>query len=65
MKFAQESQIKTRKVEVNKNPDFMTKYGVTSFPTVLLLDSNENKVDEYKGARDASSLAEYATKVKA
>ena len=64
-KFAQENKIKTRKIEVNKNPDFMNKHGVTSFPTVLLLDSNENKVDEYKGKRDASSLAEYAAKVKA
>ena len=64
-KFAQENKIKTRKIEVNENPDFMTKHGVTSFPTVLLLDSNENKVDEYKGKRDASSLAEYAAKVKA
>jgi len=63
-KFASQGKIKTRKVEVSKDEDFMLKHGVKSFPTILLLDDNGNKVDEYEGERDASSFAEYAAKVK-
>ena len=62
-KFVQGNHIKTRKIEVNEDQDFMNKHGVTSFPTILLLDESGKKIDEYQGARDASGLAEYAAKV--
>ena len=63
-KFSKQGKIKTRKIEVSQDEDFMRKHDVSSFPTILLLDKNGKKLDEYQGERDASSFAEYAAKVK-
>ena len=62
-KFSKQGKIKTRKIEVSQDEDFMRKHDVSSFPTILLLDKNGKKLDEYQGERDASSFAEYAAKV--
>jgi len=62
-KFVSQGKIKTRKIEVSQDEDFMRQHDVTSFPTILLLDKNGKKIDEYQGERDASSFAEYAAKV--
>ena len=62
-KFAKQAKIKTRKVEVSEDADFMRQHDVSSFPTILLLDNKGKKLDEYQGKRDASSFAEYAAKV--
>lgn len=58
--FAKKNVVKTRKVEVNDNPDFMGKHGVKSFPTILLLDDKGKKVDEYQGERNAAAFEAYA-----
>jgi len=63
-KFAQQGKIKTRKIEVSEDENFMRQHDVSSFPTILLLDKNGKKLDEYQGKRDASSFAEYAAKIK-
>ena len=63
-KFASKSPIKTRKIEVNQDPSFMEKHNVSSFPTILALDSSGKKIDEYDGERNASSLMKYAEKIK-
>ena len=62
-KFSKQGGIKTRKIEVSQDEDFMRKHDVSSFPTILLLDKSGKKVGEYKGERDASGFAEYAAKV--
>jgi len=62
-KFSKQGKIKTRKIEVSQDEDFMRKHDVSSFPTILLLDKSGKKVGEYKGERDASGFAEYAAKV--
>jgi len=62
-KFSKQGKIKTRKIEVGEDKDFMRQHDVSSFPTILLLDKNGKKLDEYQGERDASSFAEYAAKV--
>jgi len=62
-KFAKQGKIKTRKIEVSEDEDFMRQHDVSSFPTILLLDKSGKKLDEYRGERDASSFAEYAAKV--
>lgn len=63
-KFSKQGKIKTRKIEVSQDEDFMRKHDVSSFPTILLLDKSGKKLGEYQGERDASSFAEYAAKVK-
>jgi thiol-disulfide isomerase/thioredoxin len=63
-KFSSSKKIKTRKIEVSQDEDFMVKHGVNSFPTILLLDEQGNKVGEYEGERNATGFAAYAAKVK-
>jgi len=54
--------IKTRSVERGEDPALVKKYGVTGFPTILLLDSQGNKVDTYKGPRTAAGLLSFCKK---
>ena len=54
--------IKTRSVERAEDPSLVKKYGVTGFPTILLLDSQGNKLETYKGPRTASGLLSFCKK---
>ena len=63
-KFVSENNtgIKTRVVERQENPALIKKYNVTGFPTVILIDSNGDKVEEYKGSRTAAGLLSFCKK---
>ena len=52
--------LKTTKVEQGDDPTTTKKHGVKSFPTILLLDGQGNKIDTYKGPRTAAGLHAYA-----
>ncbi len=51
--------IKPRSVERGEDPALVKKYGVTGFPTILLLDSQGNKLETYKGPRTAAGLLSF------
>ena len=53
------SNIKMKKVEVNEDPSYAKKYDVQGFPTILLLDSNGEKLDTYDGPRTLDGLLSY------
>ena len=56
------SEIKTRAVEVNEDPDLIKKHKVDGFPTILLLGENGKKLDTYDGPRTADGLLSYCNK---
>ena len=64
-KFASSGVIETEKIEVNDSgaKDKMRRWHVNSFPTILILNEKEEKIDEYEGERDSKSFAEYAAKI--
>ena len=61
------SDIELIKVEKDDNynkamgmsgPDIMKKFNITGYPSILLLDNNNNKIDDYKGPRTLDGLKE-------
>ena len=47
------------KVEQEDAKDDINKFEVSGFPTVLLLDSNNNKIKEFNGDRTVAGLTEF------
>ena len=44
--------------------NLMSKYGVQGFPTILLFGSDKENPTPYQGARDASSIVNFALVLK-
>ena len=53
------SSIKTYKFEQAQVRDQITSYSISGFPTILLLDENNAKIDEYSGERSVEALTSY------
>ncbi len=64
-KFASSGVIETQKIEVNDSgaKDKLRVWNVKSFPTILTLNDNGEKIDEYEGERNSKSFAEYANSI--
>lgn len=56
---ANSSTIKTYKFEQSKVREKITEYNISGFPTILLLDENNAKIDEYNGERSIEALTSY------
>ena len=56
------TDIKTRDVEMSEDPSLMDKYKVDGFPTILLLGENGKKLETYDGPRTADGLSNYCNK---
>ena len=56
---ANKSGVKMTKVERKENPALVDKHGVSGFPAILLLDSNGNKLEKYKGPRSSQGIIDY------
>jgi thiol-disulfide isomerase/thioredoxin len=56
---ANSSSIKTYKFEQAQVRDQITSYSISGFPTILLLDENNAKIDEYSGERSVEALTSY------
>lgn len=54
-----DTNIKTRDVEMNEDPDLIKKHNVKGFPTILLLGENGKKLDTYDGPRTSDGLLNY------
>jgi thiol-disulfide isomerase/thioredoxin len=56
---ANSTSIKTYKFEQAQVKEQITTYTITGFPTILLLDKNNAKIDEYNGERSVEALTSY------
>lgn len=56
------SNIQTKKLEQSEAGDLLQKHGIGGFPTIMLLDHNNNKVADYEGARSKSGLLDFCKK---
>ena len=51
------------KYEQSEEPEFMKKYKITGFPTILAINKKGDKIKEYKGDRSLKSLNELADSI--
>ena len=51
--------ISVSKIEKDENPSLIKTLGITGYPTVLLLDANNKKLDSYSGERTANAFMSY------
>ena len=51
----------TEEYEKHGNPEIMREYGITSYPTIVLITPNGKRID-YNGRRNASSMVEFASR---
>jgi thiol-disulfide isomerase/thioredoxin len=56
---ANSTSIKTYKFEQAQVKKQITTYAISGFPTILLLDKNNAKIDEYNGERSVEALTSY------
>ena len=54
--FIQTSPLPTHKIESADAKEMMVKYKISGFPTILLLDENNNKIKELEGDRTIDGL---------
>jgi len=54
--FKQTSPLPTYKIESNEAGTMINKYNISGFPTILLLDENNNKLKELEGDRTLAGL---------
>lgn len=51
------------KIDYDDNKNLANKYGINSFPTIISVDSNGKKIDNFKGNRnDPEELTQFALK---
>ena len=53
------SKITPKMIERKEDPSLMDKYKVTSFPTILLVDSKGDKIKSYEGERTALGFQKF------
>ena len=56
---ANSTTIKTYKFEQSQVQEQIRSYNISGFPSVLLLDENNAKIDEYNGQRTVEALTSY------
>ena len=54
-KLQNKSDIKFVNYDYDKHKDLGNKYGVNSFPTIVAIDGNGNKISDFAGDRNSSS----------
>ena len=56
---ANSTTIKTYKFEQSQAQEQIRSYNISGFPSILLLNENNSKIDEYNGARTVEALKNY------
>ena len=64
LKATNSSHIKLEDYERKQKPDLVEKFSIRGFPSIVLVDDNNDKVDEYNGDRKAKSINDYLKKIK-
>ena len=52
--------LEVKKVEKDEDKALMEKHGISSFPTILLLDRNGKKIKQYEGDRTIKAMKKFA-----
>jgi thiol-disulfide isomerase/thioredoxin len=47
------------KVEKDEDPELIEKIGVKGYPTIMMLDENNNKIADYSGERSSAAFMEF------
>ena len=55
--------VATKKLERGQAGSLIEKHKIQGFPTIMLLDNNDNKIKDYSGPRTKSGLLEFCKKV--
>ena len=56
------TSLEIKKVEKDEDKALMEKHNIASFPTILLLDRNGNKIKQYEGERTSMAMRKFAEK---
>tara|TARA_B100000519_G_C14193708_1_gene414383 strand:+ start:580 stop:1044 length:465 start_codon:yes stop_codon:yes gene_type:complete len=64
LKTSNTSHIKLEDYERKQKPDLVEKFSIRGFPSIVLVDDKNDKVDEYKGERKANSINKYLSSIK-
>ena len=59
-RYAKENRINALKIEAREYRELQMGLGVRGYPTILKLDSKNNKIKEYRGDRSLSSLKAFS-----
>lgn len=54
-----QSGIPVQKVDVDANPELVTKYGILNVPTVLKVDASGNAVDKFVGVGSEQQMKDF------
>ena len=54
-----DTSIATKSVEKDEDRSLVKRYGVEGFPTILLVDSNGDKIKTYNGPRTSQGLLDF------
>ena len=54
-----DTSITTKSIEKDEDRSLVKRYGVEGFPTILLVDSNGDKLKTYSGPRTAQGLLDF------
>jgi len=57
-----DTSIATKSVEKDEDRSLVKRYGVEGFPTILLVDSNGDKIKTYNGPRTSQGLLDFCHK---
>lgn len=57
------TNVASKKFERSQAPELIEKHKIQGFPTIMLLDSNNNKVKDYDGPRTKSGLLEFCKNI--
>ena len=64
LKTLNSSSIKLEDYERKQKADLVEKFSIRGFPSIILVDDNNDKIDEYKGARKSADLNKYINGIK-
>jgi thioredoxin-related protein len=64
LKTLNSSSIKLEDYERKQKADLVEKFSIRGFPAIILVDDNNDKIDEYNGARKSGALNTYINGIK-
>ena len=57
------TNIATKKIERSQAPELIERHNIQGFPSIMLLDSNNDKIKDYDGERTSSGFHEFCKKL--
>ena len=57
------TNIATKKIERSQAPELIDRHNIQGFPSIMLLDSKNDKIKDYDGERTSSGFHEFCKKI--